>query len=379
MSIIPCEEHPREVTETSITYSCGNNFSIKFVITPKRPEGKQTIVGSMKKGISKLLSKPDEIHSNEESILDYLFYNNTDTKVDDAYSNPNIIKYYKLLEKERTYLSGFFKDNKSNIKPFFADRFYNITLTHIFKFEFCTSTLDEFMHDTLIELETKNALGNIDTTFFNDNKNRKEGIKLDFRNQIFKGLHYLFERHIVHFDIRPTNIVVSIHESGDKIIPTYKIRYFKKAAIHKFTEKDEKLNLDTGVYLYMPTNIRHPIIYEEREINQYRSYRYPISNVVFYPMYYTTFARDLYAFFICMDLFFKRNEEETLYSYNDNNLPGGDTYKKYFDGFGKYTQEFEFQHQERVDLDTLNEEPVNDLNEEAYIKLYSEMKSDFGI
>jgi hypothetical protein len=106
--------------------------------------------------------------------------------------------------------------------------------------------------------------------------------------------------------------------------------------------------------------------------------------IVLAPAFFTSYLRDLYAFFICLDLLFMM--PDTYYDFIDyyayNNELGGEKYSHYFEKINsnEYFENISADDNARARAKLSNlREPKFDLTEQEYISLYDTMKHDFNI
>jgi len=201
----------------------------------------------------------------EISILNQIFY--SDGKREDAWTNDNIVKYYKLTDEQKDALkANFEKLYTGSLKP----------IPDVLLLELCTMSVLEFKTN----LNNTTFVDSLNISLFDSVADKQEKVKLNFRNQVFNGLDYLFYRHIIHFDIKPENIFVSLDDDNT---PTYKIGNFKHAQHYDYAT----FNIDIKHF----TKGYAPVIVKEKS-NLYSK------------LFFTTYARDLYAFFVTVDNLF---------------------------------------------------------------------------
>jgi serine/threonine protein kinase len=326
-----------------VVYACGKKGDTLNTIMQK-PSGKKFVVKFIKQGAKRSINK---IADDEFSILTKLFYKDDGSKVNDAWRNENIVKFYKLTAGEESELNNFYdtlKSQNSNVGS-------TSVLYKMFKFEYCNIDLYNFL--------TKNLHLNISPKSFKSLPFDPNQQRLfDFRKQVFNGLYYLFQQRIVHYDIKPDNILVSYETTlSGKIVPTYKIGDFGFAFNYNFNGNIDTLYAGTEGYMPLSKSNDRPFYV--------------------YPLYYTTYMRDIFAFFICIDVFFNINDEDRIFRrYDEKNTPGGVEYNKYFKDFKGEATSYNNYQSSKSDIELTN--PVNDLTEEQYIKLYEMMKHDFS-
>jgi serine/threonine protein kinase len=228
---------------------------------------------------------------NEVGVLEYLFYNAKGKT--SAWDNENIVKYYKLTKDEKDileekYIASYY--DKSNSNQAMLDLPYTIL-----KFEYCNTDMLDFMEGNYSDTYKKVKPKLFPRPMIIDER-RKECIHIDFRNQVFNGLYYLFQHYIINFDIKPENIFISINEvkyAGRTYLePTYKIGDFGLAKHYEHSTTNEikpfETSLSVGTRGYLPMYDRMT-----KTKNMY---------IVLAPAFFTSYLRDLYAFFICLDL-----------------------------------------------------------------------------
>jgi serine/threonine protein kinase len=304
------EKNPLGEGSFGIVYLCGNT----------EEEVNTYVVKDKKRYAVKFVKKQIEQNDNEMQMLEYLYYDSNGNKRAIAWTNENIVKYYKLKETELAKLTSFYRTHVS-----LTDRLY-----HILKFEYCAKNFFSFY------TELKAPDEHLKFKFFDSIQDKKLRAKLDFRKQVFNGLYYLFERSIVHYDIKPENILVSLSSDNS---PTYKIADFGASFIYQYDTIVPDITF--GSLYYLPKSIED-------------------NNYTFFPLYFTTFARDLYAFFKCLAICFKGVDDEDLF-------------EKYLD----FPIKLDKQIIKKSEVYKINRKPVNDIEEEEYINLYNRIKDDF--
>jgi hypothetical protein len=263
---------------------------------------------------------------NEKRILQYLTENDSDKE-------NNIIDYYNLKKGDIKAILDYFnsKINKNNEYNYYINLIKNPE--NLLTYEFSNTKLNDYnriyaeYYDYTI-LDNKNVtnnnkrslnkLKNSETT-----KNPIYYFLYDIKRQILNGLIYLFEKRVVHFDIRLENI--SVMEYDNKRFPTYKIFNFEYANQYRFEEKENSI---------LPSMaITNPYCNEGNK------------------MFYTTYGRDVYCFYSCMSEIKKALK-------SDDEIIDYDIFKR----FNKKTT-----HAKTA-------EQINDITEDEYKLFYDELK-----
>jgi serine/threonine protein kinase len=315
----------------------------------------------------------------EKNILSKLFYDSSGNAISGAWDNPHLVKFYGMTDDDIKHINELLSNQQNNtykqkildaIKEVAKTKYEQLYIADVLKFEFCDIDLFDFMDDIVDNY----YLNNIRTIYFpkladNVDYGIQNAIINDFRCQLFYGLYYLFQRRIVHFDIKPENIFITFKYTEDgKKIPTYKIGDFGFAFEYDFSgtlpslEGTNTIRLLTGTPGYCPRLGSNP-----EQGNNFDT---------FYPLYFTTFARDLYAFFVCIDLFFQNEDYNSILdNYNETNLPG--YANTYLILSNPNQRTIRFQYKKRYYYNMISK-PVNDLTYDEYTYLYNEIFDDLN-
>lgn len=262
---------------------------------------------------------------NEKKILQYL----TKTDSDKENKENNIIDYYDLKEGDIQAIVDYFNINVNNVY-----NAYNKLITNpenLLTYEFSNTDLSDYnriyaeYYDYTI-LDNKNVTNNNKpslTKLKHNEKTKKPNyfFSYDIKRQILNGLIYLFEKNVVHFDIRLENI--SVMEYGNKRFPTYKISNFEYASIYLFDGKSVLPSMA----------IKNPYCNEGNK------------------MFYTTYGRDVYCFYHCI------SELEKALNSDDNTMD--------YDIFKRFNKNTTYAQ---------TAEPINDITKDEYISFYDELK-----
>lgn len=215
---------------------------------------------------------------NEKQIFRYIY----DDEHRDTVSE-NILKFYDINDKTINFNPEI--DN-TQINP-----------EHYLFTELCTTDLFDlrtnFSGQTKLKLITfktegnENILGSRTTTHLSKILVPESIFMLYLAKQLFSGLYYLFERDIVHFDIKPENTFVSINSNGEYI---FKIGDFGSSKIASKIKPENKDEIDIicskGTLSYMPAK-RHKTSKTDffRDLYAFICLLYIIQNKAYYNKY----------------------------------------------------------------------------------------------
>lgn len=215
---------------------------------------------------------------NEKKIFQYIY---DDTHRDTV--SENILKFYDI------------KDEIINFSPEIDSK--KINPKHYLFTELCKSDLFDlrftFPPDTKLKLITfktegnENILGTRTTTNLTKILVPESIFILYLAKQLFSGLYYLFQRDIVHYDIKPENTFVSINQNGEYIFKIGDFGSSKIASNIDDTNKDEiDIICDKGTISYMPAK-RHKTSKTDffRDLYAFICLLYSIQNKAYYNKY----------------------------------------------------------------------------------------------